>query len=327
MVVLWYGCTMVIDGTLTFGELTSFLLLAIYALSSIGGMMSLFSDIMSALGASRRIFVLLDQQPTLQLEGGLSLPSLRGRLDLVDVSFAYPSRPDTPVLRCISLTVHPGQSLALCGSSGGGKSTVIALLERWYDPTGGVVSVDGVALSRLDASWWRRQVALVAQEPVLFNGSILTNLCYGRPGADPTDPAEAIAAAQTANAHGFISGFADGYETVVGERGVQLSGGQKQRLAIARALLSDPKVLLLDEATSALDAESEALVQQANTPPASSRPPASPSPTSQPVAHHPARPLSHHLVHHPAHPTRSNSLSSNVNTPANSHPPLIPPLR
>ena len=260
VLVLWYGCNRVIDGHLDFGELTSFLLLAIYTVSSIGGMMGLFSALMSALGASRRIFALLDTVPRLELRGGETISPLAGRIEMRDVSFAYPTRPNQLVLNAVSLVVEPGQAVALCGPSGGGKSSIISLIERFYDPSGGAILVDDVPLTSLDASWWRSQVALVAQEPVLFNGSVVDNLRYGRAAASLD---EAVKAAATANADEFVSAFADGYETVVGERGVRLSGGQKQRLAIARALLADPRVLLLDEATSALDAESEALVQAA----------------------------------------------------------------
>ena len=149
---------------------------------------------------------------------------------------------------------------ALCGPSGSGKSSVIALIERFYDPTAGALTVDGEKLTALDPAWWRKQVALVAQEPVLFAASVKENIAYGVAAA--TDDA-VRAAATTANAHAFISAFPEGYDTLVGERGVQLSGGQKQRIAIARAILADPKLLLLDEATSALDAESEAQVQKA----------------------------------------------------------------
>ena len=165
------------------------------------------------------------------------------------------------MLNGVSLEVEPGGVLALCGSSGSGKSSIIALIERWYDFSEGRIEVDGVPLRDLDPSWWRRQVALVAQEPVLFNGTVLENLCYGC--IEHGTREAAAAAAATANAEEFISSFTNGYDTLVGERGVALSGGQKQRIAIARALLAEPRVLLLDEATSALDAESEALVQAA----------------------------------------------------------------
>ena len=258
--MLWFGCNQVIDGKLDFGQLTSFLLLAIYAISSLGGLLSLFSAVMSALGVSRRIFELLDTHPTIQLEGGETIAVLRGHLQLADITFAYPSRLGVPVLNGVSISIEPGQTVALCGASGSSKSSIIALLQRWYDPTGGSLSVDGVPLAHLDASWWRRQIALVAQEPVLFSGTVLDNLRYGR--VDASLEAASLAAS-TANAHDFIASFTEGYETVVGERGIALSGGQKQRIAIARALLVDPSVLLLDEATSALDAESEAVVQHA----------------------------------------------------------------
>jgi ABC-type multidrug transport system fused ATPase/permease subunit len=224
-------------------------------------MMALFSAVMSALGVSRRIFELLDAQPALRLSGGTTLVDLRGRIVLQDVTFEYPTRPGVQVLIGVSLEVDPGGVLALCGASGSGKSSVIALLERWYDFSSGSIEVDGVPLRDVDPSWWRRQVALVAQEPVLFNESVYDNLCYGR--IEQGTRAAAEAAAKTANAHEFISMFKDGFDTLVGERGVTLSGGQKQRIAIARALMAEPRVLLLDEATSALDAESEALVQAA----------------------------------------------------------------
>ena len=272
VVVLWVGCLQVIDGKLHFGHLTSFLLLAIYVVSSLGGLMGLFAELMQAVGASRRVFALLDAAPSMPLHGGDTIPAgrLRGSLALVGVSFAYPARPDVDVLRGMSLRVEAGQSVALVGASGGGKSSVVALVERFYDPQRGSITVDGVPLTSLDPSWWRQQVALVAQEPVLFSGSVLTNILYGVSNlashSEPRAPVsrdDAVAAAKTANADGFISGFPDGYETAVGERGVQLSGGQKQRIAVARALLVDPTLLLLDEATSALDAASEAVVQQA----------------------------------------------------------------
>lgn len=257
--MLWFGCNRVVDGTLEFGTLSSFLLLAIYVIGALGGLADLFSALMSAVGASQRVFALLDSDPSLPLHGGVVLPSLKGRLRLEAVAFRYPTRPDVEVLQDVSVAVEPGRVLALCGASGGGKSSVIALLQRWYDPTRGRILVDGVDLRSLDPSWWRAQVALVAQEPVLFAGSVLENLRYGRPDATME---EAVAAARDANAS-FIEELPDALDTQVGERGVQLSGGQKQRIAIARALLVDPRILLLDEATSALDSTSEALVHQA----------------------------------------------------------------
>jgi ATP-binding cassette subfamily B protein len=185
---------------------------------------------------------------------------MRGDVVLDGVAFAYPTRPDAPVLTGLDLHIEPGEVVALVGPSGAGKSTIAALLARMYDPQHGAVRIDGAPISELDPSALRRQIGLVAQEPILFATSIADNIRYGRPTA--TDD-EVRAAAVAANADGFVSAFPEGYQTRVGERGVRLSGGQKQRVAIARALLKDPPILVLDEATSALDAESEHLVQEA----------------------------------------------------------------
>lgn len=258
--VLWYGGALVLRGEMSLGTLTSFLLYTLTIAACLGGLSDLFGSLMNALGASQRVFHLLDSRPTRPLTGGETPAGFVGRLQLHDVSFSYPSRPETRVLDRVSLTIEPGSVVALCGPSGSGKSTVIGLLERWYEPSSGSITIDGVPLSLLDGSWWRTQVALVAQEPVLFACSIRNNIAYGCPSADE---AAIRAAARTANAEVFIDSFEQGFDTLVGERGVQLSGGQKQRIAIARALLVDPKVLLLDEATSALDSESEHVVQEA----------------------------------------------------------------
>ena len=241
--VLWYGGTLCIQGQIGPGQLTSFLLYTIFIAVALGGLSDLFGTLMTALGASERVFTLLDAQPSIRTEGGVRLdePEFAGRLELEDVSFSYPSRPDVRVLDSVSLTVDPGSVLALCGPSGSGKSSVIALLERFYDPDEGRILIDGVPLAQVDPAWWRRNVALVAQEPVLFACSVRDNIAYG---VGTATLAEVHAAAATANAHDFVSGFPEQYETAVGERGVQLSGGQKQRIAIARALLVDPKVLL-----------------------------------------------------------------------------------
>jgi len=258
--VLWFGGGLVISGEMDFKNLTSFLLYTIMIAAALGGLSDLFGSLMNAVGASTRVFNLLDREPRLPIAGGSTLGAVRGTLELADVTFSYPARPDSMVLDGISVSIPAGSVLALVGPSGSGKSTVVGLIERWYEPTSGALLLDGVPLNKFDASWWRQQVALVAQEPVLFACSIADNIAYGRPGAPEAAVHEA---ARTANAHGFVSGFPDAYATLVGERGVQLSGGQKQRIAIARALLVDPKVLLLDEATSALDAESESVVQEA----------------------------------------------------------------
>ena len=207
----------------------------------------------------------IDRVPTIDpySDAGRVLPDgeVRGGIDVVDVGFAYPAAPSVPVCRGFSLRVEPGQTVALCGPSGSGKSTIIALLERFYDPSSGVVRLDGVDIRELNVRWLRAQMGLVGQEPVLFSGSVRENIRQGKPTADDSD---VEAAARMANAHGFITtSLPDGYDTQVGLRGGQLSGGQKQRVAIARAIIRRPAVLLLDEATSALDNESEKVVQAA----------------------------------------------------------------
>ncbi len=257
--VLWYGGLMLSEGQMTMGELTSFLLYTLTVAFSLGALSSLWEDFAKAIGASQRVFELLDRIPSIN-SGDRRLVEPRGDVELQDVRFAYPTRLDQDVLTGISLHLRPGTVTALVGPSGAGKSTVAALLSRFYDPQQGRILFDGVDLRQLDLDELRRQVGVVRQEPVLFAMSILDNIRYGRP--DATE-AEVEAAARAANAHDFVATFPEGYATMVGERGVRLSGGQKQRVAIARALLQDPRVLVLDEATSALDAESEHLVQEA----------------------------------------------------------------
>lgn len=257
--VLWYGGVLLSEGRMSFGDLTSFLLYTFTVAFSVGALSGLYEDFAKAIGASERVFELLDRAPAVS-GGEARLAHVRGEVTLDGVTFAYPTRPDAPVLRGMSLRLAPGEVVALVGPSGGGKSTVAALLSRFYDPQGGVLRLDGEDLRSLDPDWLRQQVGVVSQEPILFATTIRENIRYGRPAA--TD-AEVESAARAAHANDFVSAFPEGYGTVVGERGVRLSGGQKQRVAIARALLKDPRVLVLDEATSALDAESEHLVQEA----------------------------------------------------------------
>ncbi|MEQ1565603.1 MAG: ABC transporter transmembrane domain-containing protein [Myxococcota bacterium] len=258
--VVWYGGRLVTNGEMTVGELTAFLLYTLTVAFSLGALSSLYGDFMRAIGSSERVFELLDRVPVLEAAGGGQLERVDGRVTFEDVRFAYPSRPDVPVLQGIGFSVNPGEVVALVGPSGSGKSTVAALIARFYDPGSGVVSLDGVDLRTLDPQWLREQVGAVSQEPILFATSIEENVRYGRLGATLDDVRAALGAA---NALTFVEQFPDGLATTVGERGVRLSGGQKQRIAIARALLKDPKVLVLDEATSALDTESEHLVQEA----------------------------------------------------------------
>ncbi|CAL9202553.1 unnamed protein product [Musa hybrid cultivar] len=221
------------------------------------------SDINNARDSARSIFAILDRQSKIDssTDEGEVLQNVRGDIKFHHVSFRYPSRPHVQIFRDLCLSMPAGKTVALVGESGSGKSTVIALLERFYDPEAGTISLDGMDIAKLKVSWVRQQMGLVSQEPVLFNGTIRTNIEYGKQG--PASEEELVAAAEAAGAHRFISGLPQGYDTNVGERGVQLSGGQKQRIAIARAVLKDPRVLLLDEATSALDAESERVVQEA----------------------------------------------------------------
>ena len=257
--VLWYGGHLLVDGLMSIGELTSYLLYTLTVAMSIGALAGLYEDFMKALGASERVFALLDREPT--VEGGdETVEGVEGLIRFSNVEFAYPTRADIPVLEGFDLELRPGEVVALVGPSGSGKSTVAALLSRFYDPDSGRITLDDHAYEELDTDWLRAQVGVVSQEPLLFATSIADNIRYGNPAAT-RDAVEA--AAKAANAHDFILEFPERYDTLVGERGVKLSGGQKQRVAIARALLKDPRVLVLDEATSALDSESEHLVQEA----------------------------------------------------------------
>ncbi len=260
--IVWYGGHLVLQGQLTVGTLTSFLLYALQIGGSLGMLASLFGNLMQAVGANDRVFQLLDRTPRISVSGGHTLEraAITGMLRLQHVDFSYPTRPDVLVLKNFSLDLQPGKVTALVGPSGGGKSTVAALMEGFYFPNAGSVCVDGHDLRELDGSWWRKQVGMVRQEPVLFHCSIADNIRFSK--ATATDE-QIVEACKIANAHDFIMSFPDGYETQVGERGVRLSGGQKQRIAIARAVCADPSICIFDEASSALDAESEHLVHAA----------------------------------------------------------------
>ena len=258
--VVWYGGRQVLSGDLTIGELTAFLLYTGIVAVSIGALAGLYAEFMRAVGSSRRVFELLDQKGNLEMGGGQPVGEVTGSLCFEDVDFSYPARPDFAVLRGFELTVEPGEVVALVGPSGAGKSTVASLIPRFYDPTRGRITLDGNELQRFDPRSLRQKIGAVMQEPVLFAESIADNIRYGRPEASDEEVREA---ARDANAATFIEAFPEGYDTLVGERGVRLSGGQKQRVAIARAVLKDPRILILDEATSALDAESEHLVHEA----------------------------------------------------------------
>lgn len=259
--MLWQGGQAVLDGTMSAGELSAFIFYAVLAAGAIATLAEVAGDVQRAAGAAERLLELLDTQPAIQSPlNPQSLPSpSRGEIALENVTFTYPGR-ETPALNGFDLHIKPGERVAVVGPSGAGKSTLLALLLRFYDPSQGRITLDDRDVRTLDLAALRRAMGLVAQEPVLFSGSVAENLRYGDPEADID---RLRLAAQDASALDFIDALPQGFDTPLGPGGVQLSGGQRQRLAIARALLKDPAVLLLDEATSALDAESERLVQQA----------------------------------------------------------------
>ena len=257
--LLWYTGHQVIDGTLGIGTLTGFLLYGVAIGASLGTLASLYGQFREGTGAIERVFEIIDTRPTvLDAPGARPLGAVAGRIELDGASFAY--LPDRPVLREISLTVPAGETLALVGPSGSGKTTLVGLIPRLWDVTAGAIRVDGIDVRDVTVDSLRGQIGLVAQEATLFGGTVRENILYGR--LDATE-AEMIGAAVAANADDFIRVLPDGYDTVVGDRGMRLSGGQRQRVAIARAILKDPPILLLDEATSSLDNESERLVQEA----------------------------------------------------------------
>lgn len=257
--ILWFGGREVIDGRLSGGELIAFLIYGLTVATSIGALVNLYSAVQEALGASKRVFELLNQPRSVEdAPDARPLSRVEGRLTFEKVSFSYDERQE--VLHTIDLDIAPGEILALVGPSGAGKSTIFNLIPRFYDPTSGVMRLDGEDLRCITQASLRAQIGVVPQETLLFGGTIHENIRYGR--LDATE-AEIIEAAKAANAHNFIEELPDKYQTIVGERGVRLSGGQRQRVAIARAILKDPRILLLDEATSSLDSESEHLVQEA----------------------------------------------------------------
>jgi ATP-binding cassette subfamily B protein len=264
--VLWFGARMVQSGELTAGELTRFMLYTMFVGGAMGSFAEMYSEIQRALGATERVRELLAEipEPTDRLlpakADSNSHTRLRGNVEFDRVCFSYPSRKDIQVLSDLTLTARAGERVALVGPSGAGKSTIVSLLLRFYEPDSGRLLFDGRDARDYRLADLRNQLAMVPQDVILFGGSIAENIAYGRPGANQE---QIIDAAKKANAHDFITGFPEGYATLVGERGIQLSGGQRQRVAIARAILKDPAILILDEATSALDSESESLIQEA----------------------------------------------------------------
>ncbi|XP_010559276.1 PREDICTED: ABC transporter B family member 9 [Tarenaya hassleriana] len=259
----YIGSVLVQHGRATFGEVFRVFFALTTTAIGVSQTSAMAPDTTKAKDSAASIFDILDGKPKIDSSSneGTTLPMVKGDIEFCNVSFRYPTRPDIQIFRDLSLTIPSGKTVALVGESGSGKSTVISLIERFYDPDSGKVLLDQVEIQTFKLSWLRQQMGLVSQEPVLFNETIRDNIAYGKTGGATEE--EIIAAAQAANAHNFISSLPQGYNTSAGERGVQLSGGQKQRIAIARAILKDPKILLLDEATSALDAESERVVQDA----------------------------------------------------------------
>ncbi len=265
VLVLWQGARSVLDGGMTAGVLSQFVLYAVLVATSIGALSEVWGDVQRAAGASERLMELLAAQPAIQVAAKpLSLPApapgVTGDMRMEKLLFHYPSRPDHATLNDFSLHVQAGETVALVGPSGAGKTTLFQLLLRFYDPQAGRIVLDGVDIAQADPAAVRARIGIVPQDTVVFSADAMENIRYGRAGA--TDD-EVIAAARAAMADEFIARLPEGYRTFVGERGVRLSGGQRQRIAIARAILKNPPVLLLDEATSALDAESERLVQAA----------------------------------------------------------------
>ncbi len=263
VLVVWYGTTLMQRGVLTIGDLTAFVVYTAFVGGTMAGFAELFSQFQKSLGATQRVRELLQEtSESVEIDHNPVDPKykLEGVVELNHIAFSYPSRKETMVLKDVNIRAEKGEKIAIVGPSGAGKSTIVSLLLRFYEPDAGMLLFDGKEAGTFPISELRKQMALVPQDVMLFGGTIFENIAYGKFNATREEVEEA---ARNANAHDFITGFPEGYETIVGERGIKLSGGQRQRIAIARAILKDPVILLLDEATSSLDSESESLVQEA----------------------------------------------------------------
>lgn len=258
--ILWYGARMVESGNMTIGQLVSFIAYTAIIGGAIGGLGNFYSQILTAIGGTERLREILGEPTEISLDKSTQNFEPQGAIHFRDVHFAYPARPEMEVLKGVNLDIAPGEKIALVGQSGAGKSTIASLLLRYYGIGSGNILIDQTPIHKIEIGTYRKQIGLVPQEVLLFGGSIRENILYGDPDASE---AEMIDAARRANCLEFVESFPDGFETIVGERGVKLSGGQRQRIAIARAILNNPSILILDEATSSLDAESERLVQEA----------------------------------------------------------------
>ncbi|CAL1527144.1 unnamed protein product, partial [Lymnaea stagnalis] len=263
--VFYFGGHMMAESNISMGDLTAFLLYAAYVGASLNGITSFYTELNRGVAASERIWNLIDRKPLIDSmsKPAITLNAIEGEIGMKNMAFSYPSRPDAKIFSDLSLSIPAGSITAIVGPSGSGKSTLGALLLRFYDPDAGIITLDGHDIRDFEPRWLRSKIGIVSQEPILFSTTIKENISYGSEIPETVQMDEIIYAAKKANAYNFIQEFPDGFNTLVGERGIMLSGGQRQRVAIARAILKNPKILILDEATSALDAESEYQVQDA----------------------------------------------------------------